>query len=68
MSNNDDKRNDFFAKFIVCGGAGVVGFGFSSYGLKAYGEASGFEALALPVIGVGLGVMFLRTAWKSAGE
>ena len=65
---NDDNRSNFFAKTISVGFCSVMGLGFVYYGLKAYGEEQGIAALLLPFVGVSIGVLFLRTAWKMSGE
>lgn len=69
MSNNEDeRRGHFIAKgFSVCLCSGV-GLAAIYGGLTSIKESQGFAAVALPIFGVGIGVLFLRTAWKIAGD
>jgi hypothetical protein len=51
-------------------GAGSLGVGAVVIlsGLSAFPEEGGVTSLLLPLLGVGLGLVFFQTAWRVLGE
>lgn len=62
-----ERRTAFFVKLITGGLAAAAGVALVLGGLSAPAQTAGIEGIFLLLLGVGLGALFLRLAWKAFG-